>query len=280
MNSSGYRSLRAMTAIAVLAAATNAWSAPVITSIVVTGSDAPIAGAGTTVAQVENDLGGGNVPFGEDKFVFLDRTHQHNGARFTAAGLLTATNPPVAGDVTIGLPSYLLGGEYIGTMQGNRDNPNYRMDVTVAPPVNAYLLIDNRVGENPQINTTPPTLGAVMGWVAADGWMQMNTGISPNGQPDFTAVDEGGTPANFAARTNPDANRGVGPGVLINQFFTVYHKSFPAGSVIPFKEQNFGGINMYSVVIQPVPEPSTVVMAGMGAIGLLYAGYRRRRQAA
>src|SRR4051794_19197942 len=115
-----------------------------IGTVSVTGSDAAITNG--TQAQRENDLGSTIVPFGEDAFGFTDRTHQWNGARFNAAGVpSTAT---AAGDIVIGLPSYLVGGEYVSTLLTNRDNPSpFQLQVTVTQDVKAYLLIDNRVGD-------------------------------------------------------------------------------------------------------------------------------------
>jgi len=272
-------SLRAMAAIAVLAGgfATSA-SAAIVTGVTVAGGDAAITNTGGRTAQRENDIAGVITLFGEDKPIYLDRTHQYNGPRFTAAGVLTATNPAAAGDVTKGLPAYLIGGEYVSTMQSHRDNlPGFRIDVAVGPAVNAYLLIDNRVGDS--INTDPPVL-TTMPWVLTDGWVLQNTGISPNGQPDFAAVDEGATITDFNTRPTNTAGLGVGPGVEIQNFYTIYKKSFAAGSTINLKEQNFGGINMYGLVVQQVPEPSSVALLGLGAMGLVGWKGRRARRAA
>ncbi len=57
----------------------------------------------------------------------VDRVHQWNGG--TEAGL----------------PSYLVGGEYIMSGNDNRDNAAYRLDITVSEPVMVYLLVDNRL---------------------------------------------------------------------------------------------------------------------------------------
>jgi hypothetical protein len=224
----------------------------VITSVSITGSDAPISGG--VQAQRENDRDGVIVPFGEDVFCFTDRTHEYNGARYNSAtGVLSTT-----GDVIVGLPVYLLGGEYVSTMNGNRDNgnppdPQFRINVTINPTLTrgvwAYLLIDNRVGGG---TADPPTLGSngtgLMAWVADDGWTQYSTGLFPNGQPDYVGIDEGGTPANWAARTHLTT---VGPGQGLNQFSTVYRKGFNPGDTIVLKEQEAGGINMYGLVVVP-----------------------------
>jgi hypothetical protein len=170
-----------------------------------------------------------------------------------------------------GLPSYLLGAEYVSTLNTNRDNAGFQLDVGIGPlrPVTAYLLIDNRVGD--AANTTPPALGSggvgIMSWVADEGWAIVNTGLSPNGQPDFAAIDEGRTPANFADRIANGANQGTGPGVLINNAYTIFSKAFPAGSTITLREQNDGtNDNMYGLVV--VPEPSTAALLGCAILGL------------
>jgi len=269
--------LAVLSGLCVAALAMEAKAVGLILSWSDSGSDATTA-AFPVSTQRENNAGGVLVPFGEDVFAFTDRNHQYNGARFTSAGVLTNTNPAVAGDVTVPIPAYLLGGEYMSTFNNNRDNAAYVMNVVVGPAVQAYLLIDNRVGETTTNAFDPPTLGtgaSQMNWVLTDGWQVVNTGISPNGQRDFIALDEGSTPADFASRPAANANLGVGPGVLINNFYSIYTKSFPAGSTITLKEQNSGGINMYGLVVQPaVPEPASVLsLAAVGAIGLL----RRRR---
>jgi hypothetical protein len=238
-------------------------SGQVITSVTDEGSDAAITNSGGITTGVEA------TPFGEDAFSFRDRTHQYNGARFTSAGVLTNTNPPVAGDVTIGLPSYLIGGEYISTLNGNRDNAAYKMHVTVNQPARVYLLLDNRIGENPTRAGDGPTLGnGIMDWVLADGFSIVNTGISPNGQPDFGAIDEGGTITDFSVRSTTPANLGTGPGNLINNYWAVYTRDVPAGT-FTLQQQNSGGINMYGVVVTAVPEPGVFgLLAGAGLLAL------------
>jgi hypothetical protein len=257
-------------------------AAQLITSVTATNSDAAITNTGGVVAQRENTIGGTTVLFGEDVFTYIDRTHQYNGTRFTAAGVLTATNPPAVDDITIGLPAYLIGGEYVSTLNGNRDNATFQLQVDIgATPVTAYLLLDNRLGGTA---TDPPTLGSggtgLMSWVADDGWVIKNTGVSPNGQPDFAAIDEGNTITDFATRATNTGNLGTGAGVLINNFFSIYEKSFPANSTILLKEQNGGGINMYGLVVQPVPEPSTIALVGTAVVGVAVMALRRRKRIA
>ncbi|MGE5612160.1 MAG: PA14 domain-containing protein, partial [Bacillota bacterium] len=245
------------------------WNSPggassLISAVTVSGGDAAITNANGITAQRENDLGGAIVPFGEDVFCYMNRNHQYNGVRFTAGGVLTATDPALPDDITVGIPSYLLGGEYVSTLNDNRDNASFAMNVTVTKNVRAYLLLDNRIGDS--TNTNPPTLGnGIMDWVAADGWTVVNTGISPNGQPDFVACDEGATITDFLTRATTTTSLGVGAGVGINNFFTVYAKDFAAGDVISLKQQNNGGLNMYGLVVQ-ARETTNITPIGNGTV--------------
>ncbi|HOW70927.1 MAG TPA: hypothetical protein PKY77_10030 [Phycisphaerae bacterium] len=236
-----------------------------ITYVSIFNSDGAPGGIGPT-AQRENDFANTVVYFTDYVFALIDRNHRYMGARFDAAGTLNNT-----GSVRPGLPSYLLGGEYVSTLQSNRDNATVQLNVTVASDVLAYLLIDNRVGDATATNTDPPTLGSgttgALPWVANDGWLQLDTGLSPdrNGlrQPDFIGIDEGSTPANITLRgtggldTNP------------NQYSTVYRQAFTAGSTITLREQNAGNYNMYGLVVVPqVPCRLTVTPTATTATGI------------
>ena len=69
------------------------------------------------------------------------------------------------------------------------------------------------------------------------GWQRVNTGISPNGQADYTGVDEGGD--------------GTGAGQGLNQFYAVYTLPTPA-STVTVSNNGTGGSNMISLVAVPV----------------------------
>ena len=196
------------------------------------------------------------VVFGEDVNVFTDRTHQHNGAAFDATTGLLST----AGTTIVPLPDYLVGNEYVTFANDGRDNNPYNFQITADVLSTFYLLIDNRsngtAGNTTSPNTTDPDLGGNLAWVVSDGWARVNTGLSPNGQADYTGVDEGGN--------------GVGAGQGLNQFYAVYSLT---GTVVDIKQQGIGGGNNYAVVISPIPEPSSALLLGLAALGLL----RRRR---
>lgn len=159
------------------------------------------------------------------------------------------------------LPTYLVGQEYVTFANDGRDNNPYNYQITTDVSSTFYLLLDNRLngtaGNTSSPNNTDPDLGGTLAWVTADGWTRVNTGISPNSQADYTGVDEGGN--------------AVGAGLGLNQFYSVYSLT---GSVVDIKQQGIGGSNNYSVVIAPIPEPSSGLLIGLVAgLGLL----RRRR---
>lgn len=194
--------------------------------------------------------------FGEDVDVFTDRDHEHNGAAFDSTTNLLSTT----GTVIVPLPTYLVGNEYVTFANDGRDNNPYSFQINTDVESIFYLLIDNRnngtLGNTSSPNTTDPDLGGPLTWVVADGWTRVNTGISPNGQADYTGIDESGD--------------GVGPGVSLQQFYAIYSLT---GTSVTIKENGIAGGNNYSVVIAPVPEPSVALLVGLGALGLM----RRRR---
>lgn len=215
-----------------------------ITSVVETGRGADAA------ALIENGA------FAEDALTFSDRTHEHNGAAFDAGGLLSTVGANI-----IDLPGYLVGGDYVRFANNARENVGYTAVVTADSPTDWFLLVDNRIdaaaGNNNSSNTTDPVLGGSLQWVIDGGWQRVNTGISPDGQADYTGVDESGN--------------GIGAGQGLNQFYSVY--TLGSLSEVTVSSNGIGGNNMISLVGVAVPEPSALLL---GLTGLALA-FRRRR---
>ncbi|MCX8107200.1 MAG: PEP-CTERM sorting domain-containing protein [Verrucomicrobiae bacterium] len=155
------------------------------------------------------------------------------------------------------IPGYLVGFEYIMSGNDNRDNPTYRLDVTVNQPVTVYMLIDNRLSDGN--NADPPTFGPTsMQWILDGGWIATANGF--NRAKDPTRPDE--VPIDESADGT------------INQYFSVYYKNFDAGTFSLYQADN-SGRNMYGVVVAPIPEPSVLAMICLGGLGL--ALWRRAR---
>ena len=221
------------------------------------------------------------TPLGEESFAYVDRTHELTAARYDPNTLLLATANT---GTLVPMPGYLLGAQYVANANDNRtagianDPFSYTVTYTVDEPSRAYLLLDNRLNgtashATSSPNNTDPDLGGSLTWVLNDGWVRVNTGIMPNGQADYVGIDEGGTATDPSLRTHHDP----GPGESLNQFFAIYTRDIPAGT---FETRSIrmttGAGNMYVVAVQPIPEPGTLALGGLGAVlGWLFL--RRRR---
>jgi fibronectin type 3 domain-containing protein len=190
----------------------------------------PIPGSGATDPYTVGYFGNG-AP------CYVDRNHRYTNAW---AALI---------------PAYLDGREYIMCGNDNRDNANYRLDVTVSAEVRVYLLIDNRLNDGN--NADPPTFTATnMQWVVNENWTPVLTGANHTGNPaypDEVGIDEGADGS-------------------INQYFSVYVKTYPAGT-FQLKQPDSAGRNMYGVVVEPTAPPAvptglTVVVTGDGFVRL------------
>ncbi|MGE3310226.1 MAG: PA14 domain-containing protein [Limisphaerales bacterium] len=180
---------------------------------------------------------------------FVDRNHRYTNA-----------------SDTVSIPSYLRNGEYILSGNDNRDNASYVLDVTVSEMVDAYLLVDNRLGDPNGPNTTPPAFGPTrMQWVLDEGWAPKMTGANRTGDPaapDEIGIDEGADGT-------------------INQWYSVYVKSFPAGT-FKLRQADNAGQNMYGVVVThhvaaPVAATLEIARDGAALVVRFPAGYRLQR---
>jgi hypothetical protein len=183
--------------------------------------------------------------FGNGAPAFVDRNHTYTNASGTVL-----------------IPSYLAGGEYIMSGNDNRDNTNLTMQVFVAKPVQAYLLIDNRLNDGD--NATPPTFTSTnMQWVVDEGWTAVRTGNNRTGNPnvaDEVGIDEGSDGS-------------------INQWYSIYTKAFPAGS-FQLKQADNAGRNMYGTVITLQPPRVTITQQGANVVITFPTGYRLQRASA
>lgn len=207
------------------------------------------------IISVEETNLGGDAPaiiesgFGEDMLIFSDREHQHNGAAFDSS-----TNQlNVNGDIIVPLPEYLLNHDYVMFANDARDNANYSATITADVPTIFYLLVDCRLNgltaPTLKANNSDPVLAGPLQWIVDGGWERVNTGISPDGQPDYTAVDESGD--------------GEGPGEGLNNFMAVYRFPVPA-TQITVRNNGIGGSNNIAVVGAPAPPPTDPIVSFIG----------------
>lgn len=244
------------------------WLAPyaqagLITSVVESGGD----GGSTVPAKFTgqtfvNTAGFGTTTvglFGEDAPAFSDRGHQWNSVTNNAS-------------LPIGIPSYLVNGEYIILGDDRRDNQFYSLSVTVSQSVYVFVLVDNRGSVTNGHPNLPPDVGVgtnslglpFMNWLLTEGFAPVRTGVNRTGSlsfPDEMGWDE--TP-----------NLGVGPGVSVDTFASVYGKKFGAGTFsLGEYAAGAGGRNMYGAVVStnpPAPVISKVWTTSNGQVSVRF----------
>jgi hypothetical protein len=223
MRIEAFSRIMAVAAAAMLAPAASAL--PIITGLTQTDGDdnanTPAQFTGQTFTHP--NLGANFlVPvFGEEVPAYRDRVHQYTAATAEMA-----------------LPSYLVGGEYIMNRNDNRDNATLTVTVTLSSPATVYVLVDNRLQDG--AGGDPPTFDPNMQWLIDDGFLPVTTGLNRTQDttlPDEVGIDEGAD--------------GAGPGQGVNQWFSVYSKEFPAGTVV-LRQADNAGRNMYGVVVTRV----------------------------
>lgn len=151
----------------------------------------------------------------EDSKAFVDRIyHEWNGV-----------------DVE-GMPSYLLGGDYVKTFNDDKMNPSLKISVNISRPATLYLLLDNRV--------------PVPSWLPKDF---EDTG-------DDLGIDEGFVDGGVRLF---DQYAAVGPGVSIDNTFSIWKREIGEPSVVrlgaieePAPGPNPSWINMYGIVAVPL----------------------------
>ncbi len=179
--------------------------------------DAPLA-ARTPVISAVTD----NIRRGESWHYY---EIVHGGLREDAKAFVDRKNHEWNGVTAAGIPAYLLGGDYVKTFNDDKMNTSVEMRVTLDRPAILYVLLDNR---------TP-----------APEWLRdefYDTG-------DDVGVDGGGYARDGLTRTID-----LGPGVSIDDQFSIWRRDVPAAGVVDLGAIMIGGEqnNMYGVVAVPM----------------------------
>jgi ferric-dicitrate binding protein FerR (iron transport regulator) len=149
----------------------------------------------------------------------------HGGMREDAKAFVDRNHHEWNGLVSAGMPSYLLGGDYVKTFNDDKKNSSAEIKLTIDRPAILYVLHDNR--------------SPVPQWLA-DRFL--DTG-------DDIGIDGGGYSRNHLYRTND-----VGPGVSIEDYFSVWRCDVPRAGTVELGAIPIGGAenNMYGIVAVPM----------------------------
>jgi len=134
-------------------------------------------------------------------------------------------------------PTFLVGADYVLNANDDKSDDNVLIDVTFSDQVTTvYLVIDNRVA----VGDTK------MAWVGALGFTDTGSDLGIDESKDGVA----------------------------NQLSSVWSLNVSGPTTITFGEQNDGGSrNMYGIAA--VPEPATLGLLAIGAVGVLIRRKRR-----
>lgn len=148
----------------------------------------------------------------------------HGGMREDAKAFVDRKHHEWNGVTRDGIPSYLLGGDYVKTFNDDKKNSSTEIKLTIDRPAVLYVLHDNR---------TP-----VPQWLADQF---LDTG-------DDVGIDGGGYSRSYLYRTND-----VGPGVSIEDYFSVWRRDVPRAGTIELGAIPISGAenNMYGIVAVP-----------------------------
>lgn len=244
----------------------DAYAIPTWSGTAITGDTldyARVQGGSSGKFTNANQVVGG---FGNLAQSHTDRRQQYVG--YSSSGTLGSPNAELNG---ANIPSYLLGLDYVLTMNDNRNNNPFRIDITTAGPGRAYLFIDTRIGDG--VDQNGPTLGNfganLTQWILDDGWAPMITGAKPS---DYTGV---GDIIGLSASPNnvPNIGPNVVTGLTLNQYSEIWYRDITGNSYSIYTEGE--SYNYFGTAFSVVPEPSTMALAGLGAAFLLTL--RRRR---
>jgi hypothetical protein len=260
-------------------------AAPLITAIVDHGTapNAPDTNTPFATSATNPSPSATSAALVDEAFAYSTRTHEWTAAVVDNTGLLSTTTgntngAPLATQTVEPFPSYLKNLEYVQFANNNRNITDYSSDMTFSKAVTAYLFVDNRSGQasGTKASTTDPDLTTVLSWITTDGWSRVNTGFMPNGQADYLGIDEGATVANESLRVHTGSGNVAGSGFGVNNFAAIYKKNFPAGlNVGVTKATANSGLDFYGLAVATVPEPSTLVLAALGALGGMFVARRR-----